>query len=76
MPHDLADSPFSYTASKSGHVLLHAQGKLVKTLKGNAAQRFLDQLQGLNALDAQRLMAKATGQFKFGNERPPPKPGP
>ncbi|MEM1229398.1 MAG: hypothetical protein AAGI15_02590 [Pseudomonadota bacterium] len=75
MPHDLDDTPFSYTASKNGRVLLHAQGKLVKALKGAAAQRFLDQLQGLDVLEAQRLMAKTTGQFKFGNERPHQKPG-
>lgn len=65
----LADEPFSYTATKSGVLHLHARGRIVKTLKDKAAARLLSKLEQADPRQTQLLLAKATGQFKFGNER-------
>ena len=65
----LDDDPFEYHATKEGRVLLYYEGKLVKTLAGKHAQKFLAQIDGLEDKDAQLIMAKVTGNFKRGNER-------
>lgn len=65
----LADEPFDFTNTKNGAVLLYARGKLVKTVRGKEAERLRNRLDGASATDVQLLLAKATGQFKFGNER-------
>lgn len=65
----LDDDIFDYAATKSGKVLLYYDGKLVKTLSGKNAQKFLGKIEGLDGKDAQLVMAKETGNFKRGNER-------
>ena len=45
------------------------QGRVVTTLKGREAARFVARSGGLEAGGAQQLMAKMTGNFKRGNER-------
>ena len=60
---------FSYQATKDGSVLLYADGRLVKALASRAASRFLAKIEPMNSEQAQLLMAKETGQFKFGNEK-------
>ncbi|NNE43463.1 MAG: hypothetical protein HKN12_04590 [Gemmatimonadetes bacterium] len=65
----LADEPFAYRATKSGLVQVSCRGKVVKTLRGPEAARFLARVEGADGRTAQLAMAKVTGQFKFGNER-------
>ena len=65
----LADEPFSYQASKDGKVLLYYQGKLVRTLNGEKAARFVAQIEDAGDTEAQLIMAKVTGNFKRGNEK-------
>lgn len=66
----LDDEIFSYQATKSERILLYWQGKLIKTLAGKQAQKFLRQIDDAeNDKDLQLIMAKATGNFKHGNER-------
>jgi hypothetical protein len=65
----LDEEPFSYRAAKEGHVILYWQGKAVKTLSGSVAEKFLKKIDALEGKEAQLLMAKATGNFKHGNER-------
>ena len=60
---------FSYRETKDGRVQLFSAGRLAKTLTGNDAARFLSRIASLRDDAAQLLMAKATGQFRFGNER-------
>ena len=67
----LADRPFSFQEIKDGRVQLFHSSRLVATLKGRAATKFLARISSSSAAEAQRLMARATGQFKFGNERSP-----
>ncbi len=60
---------FTYDELKDGRVLIYWHGKLVMTLKGDKAQKFLKRVDGLDERDAQLVMAKITGNFKHGNER-------
>jgi len=66
----LGQARFTYQESKSGIVQIAFHGKLVTTLAGNAADRFLSRIANLEPRAQQLLMAKATGHFKHGNERP------
>ena len=65
----LESRPFSYRESKDGKVFLSYQGKRVKILKGNEAERFLASASGASEAETQLLLAKLTGNFKRGNER-------
>jgi hypothetical protein len=59
-------SSFSYQASKDDTVRISWNGRVVTTLRGRDALRFLDEVE---LGDEQLVMAKATGNFKRGNER-------
>jgi hypothetical protein len=65
----LAEEIFSYRVSKDQKVFLFWNGKQVKILKGQEAQKFLKRIIGLDPYQRQLVMAKATGNFKRGNER-------
>ena len=58
-------STFSYQASKDDTVRISWNGRVVTTLRGREALRFLDDV---GRGDEQLVMAKATGNFKRGNE--------
>ena len=60
----LSEPRFSYQATKSGSVMISYQGRVIKTLKGREADRFIQKMYGADARAAQLLMAKATGHFK------------
>ncbi|HEY1012354.1 MAG TPA: hypothetical protein VGE07_06570 [Herpetosiphonaceae bacterium] len=60
---------FSYRASKDGTVFIAWHGKTVTMLKGEAARRLLAKVEGADDETAELAMAKATGNFKRGNER-------
>lgn len=66
----LDDEVFTYREGKDNKVFIFWYGKQVKILKGKAAQKFLAKIAGLSHKEAQLVMAKATGNFKRGNERP------
>ena len=65
----LGDAPFSYAATKSGLVQICFRGKVVTTLAGKDALRFLAKVSAADARGVQLAMAKATGHFKHGNEK-------
>ncbi|WP_269532119.1 hypothetical protein [Chitinimonas sp. BJYL2] len=65
----LAEQPFDYLACKNGSVLLRQHGRTVKTLAGKAACTFLAKAARLDVVALQHLLARETGQFKFGNEK-------
>ena len=48
---------------------IYRANRLAVTLKGGEARKFLDRVESTDATGAQRAMAAATRQFKFGNER-------
>ena len=63
------DLGFSYRAHKDGTLRIAWRGKVVTTLARKEAERFLARVAGTDAAQAQQLMARATGNFKRGNER-------
>ena len=60
---------FDYRTTKDGQVFITYHGRDVTTLRDGAAERFLERVRAAGKRDAQMVMAKATGNFKRGNER-------
>jgi hypothetical protein len=63
------DLGFTYRTGKDGVVFLFWRGKQVMILRGSDAQRFIGRVAEASEAEAQLLMARATGNFKRGNER-------
>jgi hypothetical protein len=57
---------FAYKVRKSGEVVITHHGRQAAVLRGNQAASFLAKV--INE-DAQALMARATGNYRRGNER-------
>ena len=68
-PHPLAGRPFSYATRADGSIVISYRAAPVTILRGSAAERFSARLDPSDAGAAQQLMARATGNFKRGNER-------
>jgi len=64
-----ANYGFSYQVTKDHKVFISYEGKQVTTLTGKKANTFIANIQGATPEEVQLLMAKATGNFKRGNER-------
>ncbi|MGH3010440.1 MAG: hypothetical protein ACRDMY_01150 [Gaiellaceae bacterium] len=60
---------FAWQATKDGRVRLSWRGRVVTTLTGARAAQFLRAVEEADEDEAQLLMARATGNFKRGNER-------
>ncbi len=60
---------FSYRITKDRKVLVYWQGRQVVVLKEARAIQFMAGLPGMDP-EQQLALAKATGNFKRGNERP------
>jgi hypothetical protein len=60
---------FEYRTTKDGRVLIAHQGRTVTTLKGGQACTFLERVVDADENKVQLALAKATGNFKRGNER-------
>lgn len=60
---------FTYRATADGRVLISWRGRQVATLAGDKAKWFLQRVEGATPEKLQILMARATGNFKRGNER-------
>ncbi len=61
--------PFAYVVTKDGQVRVSYEGRLVSTLAGEPADRLGRRLERAEPAQVQLLLAKATGNFKRGNER-------
>ena len=68
-PDPFADQPFSFHARADGTIVIQYHAAPVTLLRGKAADRFTDRIANADPAAAQQLMARATGQFKRGNER-------
>jgi hypothetical protein len=66
----LVDDPFSYRVTKAGDLMISRRGRTVLTVGGAAGVKLLKALDAA-ATDAaeQLVLAKATGNYKRGNER-------
>lgn len=60
---------FAFTVRKSGEVMLTHEGRPAGTLRGRAARQFLARIEGADPERAQQIMARATGNYRRGNER-------
>lgn len=65
----LQDDPFGWRATKDGQVLISRAGRLVTTVRGRAAAALLGRLERADGDAAQQLLARATGNYRRGNER-------
>ncbi len=65
----LQEEPFDFQITKDQRVLIYWHGKQVKILAGKTAQKLIAILDGLSDDAIQLVLAKATGNFKHGNER-------
>jgi hypothetical protein len=63
---------FSWRSTKDGRLRISRDGKVVSTLAGESARRLLARVDGADEAAAQALMARATGNYRRGNERPKP----
>ena len=59
----------AWSATSAGSLRIFHRGKLVRVLDGREAVRLQLKLEGASDQQVQQLLARATGQFKFGNER-------
>jgi hypothetical protein len=66
---DAAEGEFSYRVTRDGTVFVSWRGRVVVTLAGAKAERFLAGVRDADAAAAQLWMARVTGNFKRGNER-------
>jgi hypothetical protein len=58
----------SFRATANGTVLVRLGGRLVATLRGTAARRFLVDLSDTSPAVQQQWMARITGNYRRGNE--------
>jgi hypothetical protein len=70
-PDPLANQPFSYATRADGTVVIRYRSAPVILLRGKAAASFMTRISSADTTAAQLLMARATGNFKRGNERQP-----
>jgi hypothetical protein len=67
--HRRDSEPFTYQVTKDGQVRVSFHGRYVVTVAGATGARLASQLEGADARHTQLLLARATGNFKRGNER-------
>ena len=65
----LDEEVFTYRVTKDHKVFISYEGKQVTTLSGKKAEDFIKKIQSAEGKDIQLIMAKATGNFKRGNEK-------
>jgi hypothetical protein len=67
----LDDDPFTWQVTKDGRVLVFRDGRRVAIVAGAEADRLRPKLAS-SPEAAQQALARATGNYRRGNERPPP----
>lgn len=70
MPGGLDDHPYTHQVTKDQRVLVSYRGRQVTVVAGTPARRLISALDSADEDAVQHLLARATGQFKHGNERP------
>ncbi|MBH0117591.1 hypothetical protein I6E52_12145 [Salinibacterium sp. NG253] len=64
----LDDDPFGFEITKSGEVRIFRAGREVVVVRGVAAANLSARL-GTSAASDQQVLARATGNYRRGNER-------
>ncbi len=62
-------SGFAFDRRKNGDVVITHHNKVATVLRGSSAERLAAKLEAADEPTAQHLMARATGNYKRGNER-------
>ncbi|MGW9630858.1 hypothetical protein ACWGST_09145 [Agromyces sp. NPDC055520] len=65
----LATDPFEYRITKQGGVIVSRGGRAVMTVGGRDAARLVASLQRADETQVQHLLARASGNYRRGNER-------
>lgn len=60
---------FSYRLTASGVLLVRWGGREVRRVAGSRARALAAELASATPVEAQQVLARATGNFKRGNER-------
>lgn len=63
------DLGFAYRVTKTRSVLISHNDKVVTILGGSKAIQFIEKMNESSFFEQQQLMARATGNYKRGNER-------
>lgn len=66
----LEEEPFSYRVTKDKKIFISWNGKQVTILQGKESEKFLSKVEAADTMEQQLIMAKITGNFKHGNEKP------
>lgn len=65
----LKEECFSYKVSKDNKVFIYWHRKQMMIIKSKDSEKFLAKIEDTDAMEAQLIMAKLTGNFKRGNEK-------
>jgi hypothetical protein len=63
------DPPFAYAVAKDGAVRISRAGAVVTVVAGERARRLAARLRAADPGETQQLLARATGNYRRGNER-------
>ena len=65
----LIADPFDYRVTKQGALIVSRGGRPVMTVGGHVAARLVATLQRADDSQVQHLLARASGNYRRGNER-------
>lgn len=65
----LTADPFDYHVTNLGGLIVSRGGRAVMTVGGRSAARLVAALQRADDSQAQQLLARASGNYRRGNER-------
>jgi hypothetical protein len=66
----LSSDPFGWARMKNGSILISRGGRIVTTVRGSEPERLLRAIAAAeNDRAVQQLLARATGNYRRGNER-------
>ena len=63
------EPPFEYRFAKEDKILIYRQSKLIMTITKEKARKLKNKMAGKSEKDIQFILAKATGKYKYGNEK-------
>ena len=64
-----APTGFEWTLRRNGEVGIYHHGRQVTVLRGRVAEKLISRLEKSAPDEEQHLLARATGNYKRGNER-------
>lgn len=65
----LESDPFDHRLTADGSIRISRGGRVVTVVRGDAARRLAGRLAGAEPAAVQLELARATGQYRHGNER-------